>query len=600
MKKRFVSLKLSQQLAFVGCLFLFIPMLLLWYTILREQQNSAIKSRAQDSASVCAEAQAQAQRAAELCNMSTQVYMNTPQLIEYLRALKQEEEIGAAEMLAFYRTTVASLEKISLSNPDLYQIRVFAEADGINEMIPVLFGRERMSSTAWAERLSDDTERNGVWQFDYEDRIFSDYSTPHIMSLITEVTDPALGRLGTFEVSVRMDDVLPELFLESDETWTVLVDNNGECLAGKARVSAEELTRLAESENGVQYELDGEKVLVTKAALKGLGCSYLCVTSLSDIYRTMLYQSLYLLAVVLVAFAVMMLVMSRLTRRLLRGFYGTFDGIRAFANGDIDVAVNVDGEGEIADFTREVDSLLDNIRQLMRDNVERELQAQKAQMSALQNQINAHFIYNVLEAIKMMAEIDEEYEIADTVTTLGKLLRYSLKLEGGGVRLDREIDNISNYIALMNLRFDYVISLEVNVPYELLCQTIPKLSLQPIVENAVIHGAMPLAADSTITVTGAADREHGRFTLDITDRGRGMNEEALANLRRRIAGEYLSQPAKGNGIGLKNVHERIRMAFGEEYGLAVSSQPNAGTTVTVILPYHEEVKRNENNIDSRR
>lgn len=158
----------------------------------------------------------------------------------------------------------------------------------------------------------------------------------------------------------------------------------------------------------------------------------------------------------------------------------TFDGIRAFANGDVDATVEVAGAGEVADFAREANGLLNKIRQLMHDSLQREMQARESEIRALQNQINAHFIYNVLEAIKMMAEIDERYDIADAVTSLGKLMRYSMKWESDNVSLERELDYIQNYIALMNLRFDYVVSLDIQIQPELLGQQLPKISLQPI------------------------------------------------------------------------------------------------------------------------
>lgn len=587
MRNWFSRLKLSRQLALVSCLFLLIPMLLLCYTVLQGQHSSTIQSRVREAQSRCVQAQAQVQRTAELCNMSTQVYLNTPALTGHLALLKQGEEPGAAELLAFYRTTVASLEKITLSNPDLYQIRVYAEADGISEMMPILYSRRRMEGQPWAAL----EPASGSWQMDYDDCLFAGSpATPHIMSLVTAVADPALGRIGTLEVAVRMDEVLPELFFPQTGAWTVLVDDEGALLAGEAPVGPEELARLAHAPDGEEYSLSGKPVLVTSSPLKEIGCVYLQVTDLSDLYHTLLFQFIYLLAVLLAAFVVMTWAVSKLTRRILRGFYGAFDGLRAFANGDIDARVEAQGQGEVADFSREAGRLLDQLRRLMRDNLEREGQIQRTELRALQNQINAHFIYNVLEAIKMMAEIDEEYEIADAVTTLGKLLRYSMKLEGGGVRLERELDYIRNYVALMNLRFDYVIGLEIDIPLELMGQPIPKVSLQPIVENAVVHGAAALAADSTITLTGVCDREKGRFTIRIADQGRGMGPEELERLCRQIAGEEPTRSSSGNGIGLKNVQDRIQMAYGQSYGLRVESQPGGGTAVTVTFPFHEAVE----------
>ena len=587
MLKRLRRASLSRQLAWVSCLAIVLPMLLLWYTILRGQQDSAIQTRAREAQSRCSQMVAQAERAAELCNMSAQVFLNTPALVEQLQQLKQDQGPDTAELLDFYRTNVSSLEKITLSNPYLYQTRVYSDAADITEMMPILYSAQRMARMPWAQ----EELVSGSWHLDFDDQLFADYPvTPHIMSLITIITTSAQERVGVLEVAVRMDEVLPDLFAGTRDSWAVLLDGGGNVLVGTAAVEEAELAAIPAVEGTQRMTLCGEYVLVTQARLREFGCTYLQVTSLADIYRTGLQQGAFLLVILLAASIALFFVVSKLTRRMLRGFYGAFDGIRAFANGDENAVVEVTGEGEVAAFAREAGGLLDKIRQLMHDSIRREAQIQQSETRALQNQINAHFIYNVLEAIKMMAEIDEEYEIADAVTTLAKLLRYSMKLESGGVLLEREIDYIRNYITLMNLRFDYVISLCVDIPLELMGQKVPKISLQPIVENAVIHGAAALAADTTITLRGTLDREAGRFCIQIIDEGGGMDQEGLERLRRQIAGEESSRAASGNGIGLGNVQARLRLAFGPEYGLQVASSRGRGTTVSVLLPYVKETE----------
>lgn len=588
MRKWFRRAKLKQQLVLVSCLFLLIPMLLLCYTSLRSLLDTAVQTRIREAQARCEQAVTQAERVAELCNLSTQVFLNTPALVNHLSLLKQGQEPTPLELMDFYRQDIASLEKIIISNPDLYQIRVYAQAEDISEMMPILYSAQRMQRMPWAQ----EEPVSGVWHLDFDDQLFPDYPvTQHVMSLVTSITTTEQGQVGVLEVSVLMEQLLPDLFEDTGNDWAVLLDEDGCVLTGPDR-SDTGLDGFPFSESPTQIRLDGKPVLITQARLKDYDCIYLQVTDLSDIYGAAVRQAILLLAVLLTAAILMVYAISYLTRRILRGFYGAFDGIRAFADGDIDAAVEVTGEGEVADFAREAGGLLDKIRQLMRDNLNQETQAQRSEIRALQNQINAHFIYNVLEAIKMMAEIDEKYEIADAVTTLGKLLRYSMKLEGGCVRLEQELDYIENYVALMNLRFDYVISLNRDIPPELLGQSIPKISLQPIVENAVVHGAAALAADSTIVLRGSVDREENRFSIQIIDEGRGMDEEGMSHLRRQISGEEPTRSSSGNGIGLKNVQDRIRMSFGEDYGLQVASQPGVGTTVTVTLPYREKEEGN--------
>lgn len=580
-------MKLSYQLALVSFLFILIPMFLLWFTTLRSLRETAVRTRIREAKVSEMQFVTEVDRISELCNMSTQVFLNTPTLIDHLTDLKLGTELDSLSLLEFYREDLASLEKIIISNPDLYQIRVYSSESGISEMMPILYGAERMERTPWAEEES----LSGAWYVDFDDQLFPEYTaTKHIMSLVTDITVSELNRVGVLEVSVKLDQVLPSLYSGSNQYWAVLIDENGKIMAGEAFADVELLKDLPFSEEPTESRLDGHPVLVTQAQLKELGCTYLQITDISDIYESTEQRGILLLAILLVAAVIMMYAVSLLTQRILRGFYGAFDGLRDFANGDIDAKVEVTGGGEIADFAREAGGLLDKIRQLMYENLEREIQRQNSETLALQNQINAHFIYNVLEAIKMMAEIDEEYEIADAVTSLGKLLRYSMKLESGGVALERELEYIENYVALMNLRFDYVVHLDMSIPPELLSQRVPKISLQPIVENAVIHGGAVLTEDTVIDVSGEIYKEQEYFTITIADRGRGMDSEKLEHLRRQISGEEPARPTSGNGIGLKNVQDRIHTAFGEKFGISVVSQPGFGTTVILTLPYKEQEK----------
>ena len=144
--------------------------------------------------------------------------------------------------------------------------------------------------------------------------------------------------------------------------------------------------------------------------------------------------------------------------------------------------------------------MLDNIQVLMREKIQQEVLVKNTEIKALQNQINAHFIYNVLESIKMMAEIDEKYEISDAITALGELLRYNLKWVSSNVTIREEVAYIRNYIRLMNLRYDFAIILSVNIDDDIYSQSIPKMSLQPIVENAILHGIAELGEDATIYI----------------------------------------------------------------------------------------------------
>lgn len=247
---------------------------------------------------------------------------------------------------------------------------------------------------------------------------------------------------------------------------------------------------------------------------------------------------------------------------------------------------------QVRELGTQINKMLERIKELMEDNLNREMLAKNSEIRALQNQINAHFIYNVLESIKMMAEIDEEYAISDAVTALGKLLRYSMKWVSGNVLVEQELEYIKNYMALINLRFDYEIYLSLNLPELVLKQEIPKMSLQPIVENAIYHGIEQMAEDTNIYIKGILDGDD--CVIEITDAGKGMSEEEVEKLRLKIAGKIDSNGGSGNGIGLKNVQDRIHIAFGDQYGIEIASKLGCYTKIMVRIPItHRQSEEND-------
>ena len=255
------------------------------------------------------------------------------------------------------------------------------------------------------------------------------------------------------------------------------------------------------------------------------------------------------------------------------------------------------GSDEMGELGANINLMLDTIKRLMEENIDRELLMKNSEIRALQNQINAHFIYNVLESIKMMAEIDEEFAISDAITSLGKLLRYGMKWSTKNVTVKQEIDYIKNYLDLINLRFDYRINLALTIPDNIYNQQIPKMSLQPIIENAIYHGIEELAEDSSIYIKAIIEGKD--YTIEITDSGRGMTEVEVKELQKKISGEIDVGGGSGNGIGLKNVQDRIQIAFGPNYGISVASKLNCYTKVMIKLPITQsEVYEIEEAVDS--
>lgn len=222
-----------------------------------------------------------------------------------------------------------------------------------------------------------------------------------------------------------------------------------------------------------------------------------------------------------------------------------------------------------------------------KDDVERELLNKQINVATLQGQMNPHFLYNVLECIRGQAMLYGVPEIADTTEALSKFFRYSINTKSNIVTIREELENVKNYIKIQQFRFKNRISLDINMERqaeEALSGMIPKLSLQPIVENSIEHGFAQKSEDNEIQITIVCTKKH--VNIKISDNGCGMSFQKLKELKDRIyANEFPGESSSThNGIALYNVNRRLQLYFGEEYGLNVSSVENLGTDFEINIP----------------
>ena len=521
-------------------------------------------------------------------NMSTQFFLSDDSLKQVLNASVSGEELSTEDWLKFKNIEVSSLERLVNNNPLLYSVRVYAVNDQVQEMMPILYSRKRMEKQSWAEK-----EDYTGWNYNYTDNIFSSYTMDQnrkIMSLITPVEDRNNGTIGVIEAAMTMENMFPSLYESIEDEWSCFYTDSGEKYFGENRKpESEKLIEvikpgyLNDGEIVTSYKESGRKKLVVSGMyIREMSGTLICVKDItSDINRVRWSRLLFFIGMAVLTFF-LALVINLIVQHLLRKFYEILKSIRNVQKGDLNVVIPECGNDEMGELGTQINKMLERIKQLMNDNLNREILAKNSEIRALQNQINAHFIYNVLESIKMMAEIDEEYAISDAVTSLGKLLRYSMKWVSGNVLVEQELEYIKNYMALINLRFDYEIYLSLNMPELILKQEIPKMSLQPIVENAICHGIEQMAEDTNIYIKGLVEGDD--CVIEITDAGKGMTEDEVKRLKQKIAGEIDSNGGSGNGIGLKNVQDRIHIAFGEKYGIEIASMIGCYTKIRVRIP----------------
>lgn len=579
------GLKLNSKFTLVICFLVVLPISVLAGVLFYNMEQNVVMENKNYMTYMMERNEDHIRKNIDSVNMTTQFFLKDESLLRMLARAARGEKPDAGELMAYYHSDIASLERLVNNNTLLYGVRVYAVNDEVQEMMPILYSRSRMEKMEWARK-----EDYTGWNYQYPDRLFDNRSQTQLSSLVTKVEDYENGQLGVIETAVAMENMFPPLYEEIEDEWSCFITDEGELYFGDNETDgSEDFARLKMAQglakDGVYTEYsrqNGEHLIVSYLYVRELQGILLSVKNISENVRYVYRMRNSFVAVMLVILAGLSFLINYIVKRLLRQFYEILKSIRVIQKGDLKVRIDACGNDEMGELGIQINKMLDHIELLMKENLDREMLAKNSQIRALQNQINAHFIYNVLESIKMMAEIDEEYVISDAITSLGNLLRYSIKWTSGNVRVEEEIAYIKNYLALINLRFDYEIYLSLNMPEEVLGQEIPKMSLQPIVENAIYHGIEELAEDTNIYIKGMI--RDGRCVIEISDAGKGMSEEELERIRKRIAGEIEPDGGKGNGIGLKNVQDRIRMSFGAEYGITVDSKLGCCTKVTVYVP----------------
>ena len=588
----FGKLKLNWKLTIVTIGTIAVTMAVLAALLFYQQEQDVIDENKNYMLHKLESSESQISTCIDSINMTTQFFLADEGMLDILNLSALDESITTEELLEFQRQNVMQLERLVSNNPLLYSVRYYSISENVQEMMPILYSSQRMQNLSWAS-----LENPAGWHFGYQDTAFSSLilkQNNELAGLVTEVLDFRNGRIGYIEATVNMDTMFPAMFENIENEFSYFVTGDGTLYFGSNKwEDSEDIINnndLSGDSDVFHIKYKGKNLIVTKLYSKKLSGYLISVLDITDdvwgVYKTRnIFIALMIMVIIALAF-----VINFIVQRMLRQLYGIMDSMEMIQSGDLGTRIKVVDGGEMGALTDNLNDMLDYIQRLMKENIDREVLVKNSEIKALQNQINAHFIYNVLESIKMMAEVDEKYDISDAITSLGKLLRYSMRWVSGNVRVREELDYIEDYVALINLRYDFVIHLAIKVPDELMDQEIPKMSLQPIVENAILHGIEPLGEESTIYIKGW--EEGNEVIIEVSDTGRGMTDEETERLKLKLQGIAEVSGGRGNGIGLKNVHDRIHMAFGEKYGLNIYAKLGCFTKVAINLPKNPTISKN--------
>lgn len=255
--------------------------------------------------------------------------------------------------------------------------------------------------------------------------------------------------------------------------------------------------------------------------------------------------------------------------------------------GNLEYRVETKRNDEIGIIMRGLNEMTANLQNYIQRVYISDIRQKEAELDVLKTQIRPHYLYNTLDVIRMSAIIHDDKDTAEMLHGLSHQFHYLLGPGKVKVQLQDELNNIRNYFEIIRVRYKNRISLEINVPSELQNIYMPKVVLQPIVENAVKYGLEPKKGRGFLEIT--AKKTGQNLEISVMDNGAGMSRERLTEVREMIEEDWDSEKdGKTDGsVGLKNVNDRIRLACGAQYGIKVDSQLGMGTIVKCILPAEE-------------
>ncbi|EFM08651.1 integral membrane sensor signal transduction histidine kinase [Paenibacillus curdlanolyticus YK9] len=289
-----------------------------------------------------------------------------------------------------------------------------------------------------------------------------------------------------------------------------------------------------------------------------------------------------------VGFLIAVIIISLVSKLLSNRLLVLSREMNKVTTGNLNVSLRIDGNDEVGQLSRQFNGMMHSIRDLMEEVQESnrqknllEIKQKEIKLRMMASQINPHFLFNALESIRMKAHINKQTEIAQTVKLLGTLMRKNLEIGGSSILLSDEIEIVRCYLEIQRFRFGDRLSFELDIDPLSLSMRVPPLIVQPLVENAVVHGLECKEEGGYVRIRTSVSDDGETLQIEIKDNGQGMDEQRKQQL---LASLEDMEDREGYRIGMRNVHQRLVLTYGEAYGMTLESDPENGTYIGLKLP----------------
>ena len=402
-------------------------------------------------------------------------------------------------------------------------------------------------------------------------------------SLRQPATDKIIGYIAIEFKNMVFEKILNSEKLGDSGSFFMINNENQEILFGENEIYEKLKENITfEEENGyTQAKIDGRQVLLvyckipyTKAILGG--CVYLTelTRNFRNITKTFLVISMFLTILFAIGYFI---VATHITKPI----WILKEKMLEAAKGNLNAYVEVYHDNEFGVLERQYNKMLKEIQELLKKNMEDQQNLKKAELKALQSQINPHFLYNTLDTIMWLVAVNENDKAIEMIESLSVFFKTGLSKGMDWIPVEREIEHVKSYLYIQQSRYNDILQYVIDISPDIMQYEILKMTLQPIVENAIYHGIKNKVNGGVITIQGKIEEKFLVFL--ISDTGVGMEEKEVTRLNHMMKENKVSYEDCENGFGLYNVNRRIKLYCGEESGITVESQVEEGTKVYIRM-----------------
>ena len=441
-------------------------------------------------------------------------------------------------------------------------------------------------------KRADAAKGAAVWQrFEKNDHILFEINKSPKVAMTRVIRDSmrntSIGYLMLGINSSYFEDICRNSIVSSDEG--VIVVKDGIILLETGVVPDE--VRTAMETGQIKGALDNH--ISSKINLDKYIIFYSCQdTAMSEVYyvipRAFLLKnvrdSVMVSAALIIGVLLLLLPIAlAFSNSIAKPLHALCDSMKKFKKGDFSQYVEYEAGDEIGEVTRGYNDMVHNIGELIDTTYILKLRERESELNTLQAQINPHFLYNTLDSIYWKALADGNDDTAEMVYSLSRIFRLSLNRGQGMTTVEKEIELVEHYLSIQKKRFNEKLDYSIDVDDSIRQYIMPKLVLQPFVENAIVHGIEQEGKGGSVSVL--ARKEENRLYFVINDSGKGMSAEQIKRLFNREAGEVNTSKTPG-GYAISNVYERLKLRYKDEFELLIESREMEGTKITISIPYN--------------